>query len=97
MEVHAMLKANTPCLTHFEIRNDLPCRVRKYERGTHGLQTFNVSETRSGRIGGGSGGSFERSTGWYSVSRSTGTRPAARIKRSSSVRGVNSEVFAPAS
>ena len=59
--------------------------------------TFSVSETRSNRVGGGSGGNFERSTGWYSVSRSTGARPAARINRSSSLRGVNSEVFAPAS
>ena len=36
----------------------------------------------SGR--GGGGGIFDRSTGRYSVSRSTGTRPAARINRSSS-------------
>src|SRR4029077_15588867 len=59
----------------------------------HAAYTLRVSETRSGRGVGGIGGILERSTGRYNVSRSTGTRPAARMRRSNSARGVNSEVF----
>lgn len=61
--MHSMLKANAPSLTHFNVRNDLSRCVGKDESGRHGLYTFNVSETRSERAGGGSEDNFERSTG----------------------------------
>ena len=62
--MHAMLKADAPGLAHLKVGNDLPGRMGKGERRTHNLQTLSVSETKSGRVGGGSSGSFERSTGW---------------------------------
>jgi len=52
---------------------------------------------KPGGVAGTIGGILLRSMGLYRVSRSTGMRPAARIRRSSSARGVNSAVVAPAS
>ena len=78
------------------IKDYLPHRST-LSRFYHVSYTLRVRETRPGGGVGTIGGILDRSTGRYSVSRSTGTRPAARIRRSSSARGVNSDVLAPAS